>query len=184
MNWLVVGILSWIALGMERGLKDAFQLGDSAIAPSFIVVLVVYIAAWARRPQALVLGLLIGLAADLLADHSTAPQGDVLTIVGPEAIGMLLAAYTVSIMRAWMLRSSSLAIGVMSIIACAVSGVLGLTLLKMHNMAEALALGPASSELGQRMGTALYSGIVAVPLAMGLNFIRPLLGFSGDGRRG
>ena len=65
MNWLVVGILSWIALGMERGLKDAFQLGDSAIAPSFIVVLVVYIAAWARRPQALVLGLLIGLAADL-----------------------------------------------------------------------------------------------------------------------
>lgn len=183
MNFLVLAVAAWVALGMDVGLRDAFQLGDRDIAPRFAIILLAFVAAWARRRHVLWFSLILGLLVDLLTNIPLT-TGDTATAVGPNAIGYLVGGYTAFILRAWMYRKHALAIAFLSAAAALVSAVITLAMLKARAAYDPVMMGSATSELGVRAATALYTGVVAVPVAMGLNWVRPVFRFPVPGRMG
>jgi rod shape-determining protein MreD len=183
MNPLVVCVAAWIGVGMDVGLRDAFQLGHNDIAPRFTLILVAFVSAWARRTHLMWFGVLLGIVIDLLTNVALT-NGDTATVIGPHALGYLAAAYTAYILRAWMYRKHALAIAFLSAASALVGAVITLAILKVRAMYDPVLIGPASVELGVRSATALYTGIVAVPVAAGLNWVRPLFRFPAQGRGG
>ncbi len=183
MNIIVLVVAAWIALGMDVGLRDAFQLGERDIAPRFAIILLAFVGAWARRHHVMWFGLLLGLAVDLLTNVPMT-TGDTATVLGPNAIGYLVGGYTAYILRAWMYRKHALAIAFLSAAAALVAAVISLAMLKARAAYDPVMLGSASAELGVRAATALYTGVFAVPVAMGLNWVRPVFRFPVQGRMG
>lgn len=37
MNWIVFILNAWVLLGLEIGLKDALRIGETPVAPSFVM---------------------------------------------------------------------------------------------------------------------------------------------------
>lgn len=183
MNWISVGVASWVVLGMEVGLRDAFQLGTNDVTPHFAVVLVAFVSAWARRRQAMWHALAMGVLLDLLTNVPLA-TGETVTVVGPNALGMLCGAYFAYLLRAWMYRRHVLAIAFLSVGAALVSGVVALALVRARGVFEPVQTGSAASALGRAGLSALYTGLAALPLAWLLGLIRPVFGFPTVGRSG
>lgn len=181
MNWIVVVIAGWIALGMEVGLRDALQLGDKGIAPSFVLIYIAFIAAWARRPHALWTALILGIITDLLTNVPVT-TGETITIVGVSGLSYTLAAYTAYILRAWMFRRNALAVAFMSAASALVAAALAVTLLKIRSAYDPIQVGGATAELGQRAASALYTGVAALVVVWVLNLLRPLFKFPQNAR--
>ncbi len=183
MNWLLGVVAAWIALGADLGLRDALQAGTAPILPSFVLILVIFVATWARRGAALWFALAIGAAADLVTNVATT-SGDTITVLGPRALGMLTAGYTAYMLRAWMFRRNAVAVAVMSCVGGCVAGVVIVTLLKTRSAYDSLELGRATSELGVQILSAFYSGAAALLVAPVLGFLKPAFGFPSQGRVG
>ncbi len=183
MNALVAAFAGWIALGLEVGLRDAFMLGERDIAPHFTLILVTFVACWARKDHAVWFALILGVLMDLL---STVPltTGDTATLIGPRALGYTASAYTAYILRAWMYRRHALAVAFLSATAALVGGVLIVAVLRARAIYDPVLVGSAAAELGVQAGSALYTGVVAIPLAFVLGWLRPLFGFPAQGRGG
>ena len=100
MNWIVFALAAWVAFGLEIGLRPLISPGDGSIAPSFVIPLLVYTSLWAPARTALWGALILGLGADLLSNIDLAPSGSA-TIIGPRAIGYLLAAVSFFTLRSF-----------------------------------------------------------------------------------
>lgn len=181
MNPLVAAFAGWIALGLEVGLRDAFMLGERDIAPHFTLILVTFVACWARKEHALSFALILGVLMDLLSSVPLT-TGDNATLIGPRALGYLAAAYTAYILRAWMYRRHALAVAFLSASAALVGGVLLVAVLRARAIYDPVLVSSAAAELGVQAGSALYTGLVAIPLAFVLGWVRPLFRFPTQGR--
>lgn len=176
-------VAAWVALGMEAGLRDAMQAGNSPVAPSFVLILGVFVATWARRGAALWACVLLGAASDLLT-NVPAPGGETVTVLGPGALGLLAAGYTTHTLRAWMFRRNAVAVAFMCVVGGCVSAAVSVSLLKLRGAYDTIELSSATRELGWRAGSALYSAAVALLLVPVLTFIKPVFGFPAVGRGG
>lgn len=176
MSWVVFAIAAWVTLGLEFGLRDALQLGDLNIAPHFGVVLLVFVTLWAPQRAALASGLLIGVALDLFYQVKTSDGSDVV-VLGPHALGCLLAAYAVLNMRALMFRKNVLAIAFLSLVAAALMQVVVAALLTVRASYDVVEFGPAAGELGQRLASAAYTGVVALAYGAILGMFRRFFDF-------
>lgn len=175
MNWIVFALLAWLALGFEAGFVSALQLGSTAIAPSFVLVFLVFIALWARSMQALGASLVLGAAMDLLHQYPTS-TGELAVVMGPWSVGCMIAGYLVINFRAMMFRRNPLAMGFLSALGAAVAQVVVLSLLRVRSSYDDIVLDGATLELGRRLASAVYTGVLAVPLTWAL---RPTLGWLG-----
>lgn len=175
MNWVVFTLLSWVLLGCEMGLRDALQLGDSSIAPSFVMTLVVYVSLWARTGPALVGAMSVGMALDILTVWPTA-SGEGVVMVGPWTFGYMLAAYTGINFRTMMFRRSAITVAMLSVLASAVASVVGLALVMVRASYDDILIGTAASELWARLASAVYTGALALVIAPALQFVGPWLG--------
>lgn len=184
MSWVAFGLLAWLALGLELGLRDALQLGQSGVAPSFVMTLVAFIAAVGTRSAALWSALALGLALDL-TNARPAPGGvDSVVMVGPWTLGCLVGCYAAVTMRALTARRSAPAIAFLAVIACAMAGVVATALIVVRSWYDPLVGSSPIAELAQRLGCALFTGVLALVLAPALLFVAPLCGFphSSQGR--
>jgi len=175
MNWVVFAVISWVLLGCEVGLRDALELGDTAIAPSFVMTLVVYISLWARTGPALLAAMVIGVALDLI-DVWPSAGGDAVVILGPWTFGCALAAYTGINFRTMMFRRSSITVAMLSVLATGVAGVFGLALVMVRASYDDILLPSAAGELWVRLASSLYTGALALLVAPALQFVGPWLG--------
>lgn len=177
MNWYAFAIAAWIALGLELGLKDALNLGTTGIAPSFVVPLAVFICMGAAPARAIASCLILGLFLDLTSTLPLDPRATLAGVApGPHALGLALAGQLVVTIRGMMIRRNPLT---MAFLAGAASGV-------MHVVVVALVLlrriigDPVTwdplEQLALRAGTSVYTGVVALPLALALFPMAPLLG--------
>ncbi len=150
MNWIVFGLISWIFLGLELGLRDVLQLGPTPIAPSFMFVLVAFIAVSAR-PR-------LGLGRDRPRparrpyQRHALPRGrGAITIVGPHALGYLLAAQLILAARAMMIRRHPISLAILTALGAAVAHIVVVFLLSMRLvLGEPIAV-EASAQIGQRL---------------------------------
>lgn len=175
MNWVVFAVVAWVLFGCEIGLRDALQLGDSSIAPSFVMPLLVFVALWARPGASLVAALLIGVTLDLIHTWPT-ERGQDIVIVGPWAFGCMLAAYTTLNLRTMMFRKSIVTIAILSVIGAAIAQIFGLALLTVRSSYDDILLPSAAAELWPRLASSVYTGVTALLVAPILQFISPWLG--------
>ncbi len=177
MNFALVAVLAWLALGLETGLKGTLAINVSrlAAAPGFVLPLAVFITLCAPPAQAAWVCLTLGLLMDL-----TAPQtlpGDSLVVIGPYALGFLAACQTVLALRGVVLRRHPLTVVMLSIVAGIVMQIVVTSLLSLrHLTTDPAMVWHPSQELAARLASAVVTGASAFFVALALAPMAPLLG--------
>jgi fucose 4-O-acetylase-like acetyltransferase len=179
MRWTVFAVFAWLLLGLEAGFKDVLQLGSSGIAPSFVIPFAVFIALTAPPTAAVWACLILGLGLDLTTAVPVR-EGAIgsPTLVGPYALGLALAAQLVLAIRGMLMRHNPLTMGAISFLASCllylvVAAMLAVRILLPYR--DPIAMHTWSELLG-RLGSATYTGILAVLMALALFKLAPLFG--------
>ncbi|MEM6332556.1 MAG: rod shape-determining protein MreD [Planctomycetota bacterium] len=168
MNWAVFGLALYLALAIERGLAGLLAIPDSVsgVSPSFVLILVTWVALQASSSTSLWAGLIAGLAVDLVAG---ADSGG---LVGAHALGYALVAFAVLQMRGMVYRQSGLTLGVMTFLGGLFGHLAIVLVLSLRGMpllpAEALAGWDTTDQLARRFAELIYTGVVAsiLPLVL------------------
>lgn len=181
MSWAVFALSLWLCVGLDVGLRDALAVGQSGAAPRFVMVLLAFVAASAPKEAALWAGLATGLALDLL-DVRPSPGGGLVTLIGPNALGCVTAAYAVVLLRASVMRKNPLALPVLAALATFLAGVVTVAILQTRSLYDpSLSVGAGSSLL-RTFFSALLTTALALPLGPLLLLVSPLFGFQHSGR--
>jgi len=183
MNWFMFGLAAWLSMGLERGFRPALKLGGGDIAPYFPVVLVAFVALWAPAPQALLGAVVVGVVWDVLSPVAVADGGSVV-VVGPHALGLGLAAYTVVTVRGVMLRKNVLTLAMLAGLGGALTQLVAVSLLVVRSLYDEVVFPSALGALGGRLGSAVYTALLAALLTPVLGFVRPLFSFRPIGGSG
>ncbi|RNC82027.1 MAG: rod shape-determining protein MreD [Phycisphaera sp.] len=119
MSWGVYAVALWIFLGLDVGFRPVLRIGESGIAPSFVLPLVVFVSLYAPNRAAMIAALIAGLVIDLTSPMTT-PGGSTLLIPGPNALGMLLACQLVLGARGLVFLNSPITLIILTPLAGAV----------------------------------------------------------------
>ncbi|MBK7404671.1 MAG: hypothetical protein IPJ41_08560 [Phycisphaerales bacterium] len=177
MSWIVFAIGAWLMLGLEQGLKGSLQFGPREVVPSFVAVYAVFLACSAPARAAQWGCLLLGVMMDLSSPMAR-PDAQPITLLGPNALGALLMCQLVLALRGLMFRRNPLSIAFLSLIGFATWQILATALLTIRSLLlhDPAAWSPAG-QLAARLGSSLYTGVVAIPLSLLLILALPAFGF-------
>ncbi|MFN7020365.1 MAG: hypothetical protein ACK4WH_03430 [Phycisphaerales bacterium] len=161
MSWPVALVFGYLLLAIELVIPAELRIGSGDVAPSFIVPFVVYIAMFAPAMVAYWAAVWTGLALDLAS-----PRGaEAFIIVGPNAIGLLAAAYVVVTLRA-VVNRNPLALVVFSIIAAAMCGLVVVAIFTLRSWYTPQIVWHAGGELSSRLFSAVYTGLSAAVVGL------------------
>lgn len=180
MNIFAFAIAAWICFGLEIGLRDYLSLHSAA--PSFIVILLVYVAMHAPQRAVLWSALVLGAIVDLTGSITVTPRGTAV-LLGPNALGFLLGAQIVLSLRGMIVSRNPLSLGVLSLLVGAVTQIVFVAFFTVHKVYHDPIVWDASDRLLQGLLAAVYTGLVAVLLSLLLIPITPLFGFAHTHRR-
>jgi len=184
MNPLAAGILAYVLIGLELALRPALGLGDTGVAPSLVLPLVVFVAMSAQAPQALWMGLLTGMAVDLLTKFPRAAADPItVTLIGPNAIGFLAAAYVTLTLRGLMIRRNPLSLVALTLAGGALAALIAVALITLRAQFDSAMLWSPTRELLSRLGWAAYSSAVAFVLFYVLRALSGVLGLADTSSR-
>jgi hypothetical protein len=128
--------------------------------------------------SAIVLGLLL----DVTNQFTLRGRSEPGVVIGPHALAMLPAVWSVITLRGVMMRRNPLALGVLTFAgALAAQGTL-LIIFSIRSAYEPLAWS-VWGEVLARAGSALYTGLVGAPLALVLLPLAPFLGLPSPQHR-
>lgn len=177
MSWLVFTIGAWLMLGAEVGLKGSLHLGGTTIAPSFLAIYGVFVACYAP-PRAAQWGcLIVGLLMDLSSPIARVDGGANFTVLGPNALGALLMCQLVLSLRGLMFRRNPLSVAFLSCVGFALWQLVYAAVFSLrHLTVDATAWDP-SGELWARLGSAVYTGLAAIPVSLALILLMPVFAF-------
>ena len=175
MRWTSFVIAAYVVMALEVGLAQHIAIDTSwgPAAPSFALVLAVFISLHAPIRTAVlacgILGLLVDLAASpyTLAEPATAHT---VTLIGPYALGYAAGGYLVILMRPMLIRRHPMALAVMSLLAGAEVHLVVLALLWVRQWYEPLAAFHAVEQLSPRALGLLYTSGLAIFLAFPLSW--------------
>jgi hypothetical protein len=175
LNWITFLIVAWLAFGLQMGF-DAFRLAPGDISPSFVVPLLVFIALSAPAKHALWAALLIGLLIDLTWLIPRTDGGEAI-VIGPHALGALLAAQLVLSVRGMVIRRHFLTLIILSIVAASVMAVVVVAFMTVRDLyGDPIDFSP-TGELVSRLlsavttgGSALAWALVLRPIEAGFQF--------------
>jgi hypothetical protein len=178
MNVLLVMLLGWLTLGLEIGLKDtlAFRLGSLTGAPSFVVPLAIFVALCAPPVPALWTCLLLGVFLDLTSPQPTATG--MLAVLGPNALGLLIAGQFVILIRAVLIRRHPLTLAALSVVGGAVLHIVATAIFTGRKFLNDPVLFDPTAQLLSGLLSALLTGGSALALSIVLLPLSPLLGLS------
>lgn len=192
MRWAIFALAAYVVLGMELGLRTllSVQVGAMPIAPSFMLVYLVFIAAhgpsvtvqWA----AVILGVLVDLASPLTVPGSETQA----YIVGPHALGFWLGAMLTLQLRAMVYRRHPFTMAFLTLLSGLSANFLAVFILLVRRIlgdwfgVERQIEWNASDELVARFLVVLYSAVLALPMGWALNRLSALFGFQSHPRLG
>ena len=179
MSRLAYAVTLWVAFGLELGLRDALRLGSGAVAPSFVVPVVVWFALNAQQRPALWAAIIAGATLDLTAAMPRTDGGDAL-ILGPRALGLVLAARLVIAIRGKLIRRNPITLGVVSGLAGAVTALVVVALFALRAAMGDPISWSIGGELGTRLLGAAYTAAVGFFVAFPLRWAEPAFGFPAD----
>jgi cell shape-determining protein MreD len=176
-NWLVFAFGAWLMLGLELGLKTTLRLGDTGIAPSFVAVLAVYVASAAPARAAQWACLILGALMDLTAPVSRVDAASTFTVLGPNALGALLMCQFVLASRGLLFRRNPLTLAVLTGVGFALWQIVFTAVFSVRNLLGDPIVWSATGQLVTRLGSSVYTGVAALPIALLLLLFGPLFGF-------
>lgn len=185
MSWAIFAICALIAMVFEVGLVDTVHILH--IKPSMCAVLATFIALSAPRVTALwacmALGLLLDLSTDLSVGFSRT-----LHLIGPYTLGYVFACFIVLQMRSTVFRRRALTIGTMTLLFAFSAMVITVTLYIIRSWYPEGPLYWAEvstfNEIMRRFFSAIYSGVMGVPIGWVLARSTPLWQFHTTPIRG
>ncbi len=186
MNTLAIGLLAYVLMGLELGLRPHIGLGPTGathIAPSLVLPLVLYVALFAPANAALWLALAVGVVVDLTSVEALKGETQLLWVVGPNALGYLTAAYLVVTIRGIMIKRNPLTLVFLSLVGAALAALVAVAILTVRHQIYADMLRPPGQELLARLGSALYTGAVALVLAPVFGVLSGVLGLQDQPHR-
>ncbi|MGH7133808.1 MAG: hypothetical protein ACREJO_17910 [Phycisphaerales bacterium] len=176
MNPLSAAIAGYLCLVLDMSLSHALELGDTGVAPGFVLPLVVWLALSASHRSALWAALALGAAVDLASPVRKPLEAGY--VLGPNALGFLAAAYLVITIRGTVMRRNPLALVTFTLIGGLLAALVAVALLFIRSKLDGGMSGfYPTSELLKRAGAAAYSMISAAALAVPFRLITPLMGF-------
>lgn len=184
MNWPFFALLTWILFGLELGFRDALRLGPTPIAPSFVIPFLVFVSISAPPNTLRLAALVLGLITDLTFPIELRDGGPAATIVGPYALGYLLASQLVLTLRAMMIRRNPLTVAFLSVLAAAVAQIVVVTMFTTRSVFGDPIDWHPTHELLTRLGSALTCSVSGLVLSFVLLPLAPMLGLNiGPARR-
>lgn len=168
-------IVAAVLLGLEQAVKSPLAVGQTAIAPSVVIPLVVFIALFAPPLAALWTALLIGAVVDLATVWSNGVSE--LVVVGPCALGFVVGAYFVLTVRALLYRRNPITLMAMSVLASALAALVFVAIHSIRMLYTDAYTFHGLTELGQRLLASVYTGAAGLLLAFALFPMMPLFGF-------
>jgi hypothetical protein len=182
-NWLVFAAAAWVFAGVEKGLRDALTLGQSGITPSFAFVLMTFIAMTAPRATVLWSSVALGLVMDLIFEVPLKQGTGTVTIPGPHVLAFALGCQLILSMRGLMIRRNPLTLGFLACMGALVSNTTLVTIFTLRNMLGAGLAWETRHELLAGLGSAPYTGVIAIALAFVLFPLAGPLGLPNQQQR-
>lgn len=180
MNWLLFAIVAWVLFGLDLGLAPQLAPGMGQVRPSFVIPLLVYVAMHAPPRSALWAALVLGVLTDLanLTVTHAATTGDTIAVLGPSALGYLLAAQLVVALRSVVLAKNVLTPIILNLLAAAAIGVVVVAVFTLRSFyPDPIQWRPAPRLLAAG-GTALYTAALAIPITILLHLLSPWFAFT------
>ena len=178
MNWITFLIVAWLAFGVQMGF-DAFRLAPGDISPSFVIPLIVFVALSAPARHALWAALLLGLLIDLTWLVPRTDGGEAI-VVGPHALGALLATQLVLSVRGMVIRRHFLTLVILSMVSAAVVAAVVVAFMTVRDIyGDPIEFRP-TGELVSRLLGAVYTGGGALAWALVTRLIEPGFQFHHD----
>lgn len=177
MKWITFVLAAWVCVGLQMGLTGVLELGPTKVAPSLVFVLAAFVAINAQPLIALWSSLALGLIMDLVTGAPLGEGHGVATIVGPNALGYLLACQLILAMRGMLNRRNPLSLAFLSLAGNAVAQIVVLTFFSLHRWYGDPIVPGGTSELWSRLGAALYTGVAGLALSLVLIPLSNAFGF-------
>lgn len=176
MNTLVFALAAWICFGMELALPPVLDASASGVRPSFIVPLLVFVALHAETRKTLWVAVVLGVVADLLAPVALHGGGSAV-IIGPHAIGFLLAAQLTIAMRGVVIRRNPLTLVVLSVLAMFASAVGIAAVMGCRTFFDSSVVWRGARELIPGFWSSLYTALSALLMSFPLFAAAGVFGF-------
>jgi hypothetical protein len=176
MNWVVFGLLAWVFLGLEKGLRDALTLGTTGVAPSFVFILLALVAMLAPRGAVFWAAIALGLGMDLIFEIPRQNSGAGVYIPGPHALAYAVACQLILALRPLMIRRNPLTMGFLALAGSLVAGITLVALLTIRAKLGAPIVWDGKHQLLAALGSAVYTGVLGTGLALLLFPMTGLLG--------
>lgn len=175
MSFGVYALALWVVLGLELGLRSVLRVGDTGVAPSFVLPLVVFVGLYAPARVTTVAALVAGLLIDLTSPV-TLPGGAKAVVPGPNALGMVLAGQLVLGARGLVFLNSPVTLIVLTPLAGVVWQIAVTAAFGARELYDPIGF-QAGTQLTQRLMIAAYSAAPAVVLWWPLRGVGSLFGF-------
>jgi len=182
-NWLAFAAVAWVFLGLEKGLRDALELGSTGASPSFVFGLLTFIAISAQSTTALWAAIALGLAMDLVFNVPLQGGAGTVNIPGPHALAYVLGTQFILSLRGVMVRRNPLSMGFLALVGFLVCSA---TLLAIFTTKATLGVPiewDATRKLLEGLGSSLYTGVLATLLGLVLIPLAPFLGLPSHQQR-
>jgi cell shape-determining protein MreD len=185
MNWILLALMSYLALLAETGLRSVWLIslpwtGD--ISPSLLLILLVFVGlhapGWAVAWTALGLG--------LLTDLQPGPMPGAV-LVGPGTLGFLAGGYALLQLRTMVFRESLFAFTTLVLIAGVFVHLVTVAMLSLRllpwPLGEPIPGFSAPDQLVHRFFELLYTTALAMPVGLVLFRSTHLWHFPGKGKK-
>jgi len=186
MRWIVFFIMLLLTVTLEMSVKSVLSINAfNRLAPSFVIVMLVFIALQAPRFNVLWAALMMGVLLDLTTPLQ-APGGEPVFLIGPHALGFVVAAFAIVQMRSVVFRQRLITMIVFTFVAFLAVSVIRIMLLGVRGwFGEELvwANGSAVRELLHAILVALYSCVIALPFGWVLLKLAPIWSFHSPHQR-
>ncbi|MBO6512851.1 MAG: hypothetical protein JJ974_02650 [Phycisphaerales bacterium] len=176
MNWFVLLFFAWVGFGLETALLPVFDAGDSSVHPSIVLPLLVFVALYAPRKHALWSAIVLGVSMDLLnpINHT---NGAPVTLIGPYALGNLLAAQFIFSVRGMVIRRNPLTIAVLSLLASLIAEILVVAIVTLRYLAgDDIQWSPKEALMVHTLSS-VYTSVGALFLSFIFFALTPAFGF-------
>jgi len=178
-------VFAFMTIVLETSVRRMFEFESFGnISPSFIACLVVFISLFAGRRAALWGAWALGLLVDLTSGFVQTGLNELVYVPGPYALGYPFATLVILQIRPLVFRRRLITIAVFTAVAVLAASLVALSFYVLRNFypeADAVRYpveDGAMRELSRRLGVAIYSALLALPVGWLLRATTPLWGFT------
>lgn len=165
MRWIVFVIALAVALSLDSSFLQVLAIGP--VFPGICGALVVFVALFAPRLTALWAALITGLMLDL-GSPSISGEGLAFHVIGPHALGFVLGAYLVVLLRSVVVRRNPFTVGMLVLPCLLAMSAVSMAIWSVRGFYSDAPVpwgdGSIGGELGRSIGWAVYSALLAIPV--------------------